>query len=147
MKLLSLRQAVIGRRRFTLIALRRRRFPDHSAAPFNSRVKAAHERVHASSEITASTVGLSSTVRRKRYHHEEIIRRASFPATSPRSRITNPKPPACNNRSAALKEFSRLPAQRTHSSRSKSTPAAVAAVGANTSFVSTSAQVSSCLVA
>ena len=41
-------------------------------------------------EITVNTVGLSSTVRRKRYHHEVMIRRASFDATSPRSSITRP---------------------------------------------------------
>src|SRR5262249_34202381 len=54
-----------------------------------------------------------------------------------------PKPPACSNRSAALKACSRLPAQRTHSKRSKSIPGAAAGAGANTSLVSIRAQVSS----
>src|SRR5215211_5213340 len=124
---LSYSQGERGRWRLTLIALWPKRFPDHSGAPFNSSVRAAHDRVQASSEITVNTVGRSSTVRRKRYHHDEMIRRASFPATSPRSRITKPNPPACNNRSVALKACSRLPAQRFHSKRSKSIPASVAA--------------------
>src|SRR5205085_11970073 len=104
----SLNQGRNGRWRLTFIELKCKRFPcsafarDHSAAPFNSKANTAHERVHASSEITIITVGLFSTVRRKRYHHDEIIRRASLPAISPISRMTSPNPPACNNKSVAL---------------------------------------------
>ena len=55
----------MGRWRSTLIALERKSFPiprfrltrDHSAAPFSSSANAAHDRVHASSEITVSDCG------------------------------------------------------------------------------------------
>ena len=92
-------------------------------------------------------VGLFSTVFLKRYHHEEMIRRASLAATSPISSTTRPKPPACNRRSVALKACSRLFAHLIQSRRSKSIPAVVAIVGAKTSLVSISAHTSRLVVA
>ena len=118
-----------------------------SAVPFNSKVNDAQDRVQLSADMTTIAVGLFSTVRRKRYHQDEMILRASFPATSPISSITRPKPPACSRRSVALKPCSRLAPQRIQSSLSKSIPANEAAVGEKVSLISTTAQISSCAVA
>src|SRR4051812_16997677 len=51
---------------------------------------------------TISAVSVCSTVRRKRNHDVSGTRRASFAGTSPRSRITAPKPPLSSSRSAAF---------------------------------------------
>src|SRR6185503_354268 len=116
-------------------------------SPFNSNARVAHDRTQLSSAITTSALGVASNVRRKRYHQDEMIRLADFAGTSPRSSSTSPKPPPCNNRTAALNACSRLLAQRIQSNRSQLIAARVADSGSNTSFVSTRAQTSSCLVA
>lgn len=92
-------------------------------------------------------MGLDSSVRRKRYHQEEMIRFADFAGTSPRSSITTPKPPPCNKRSVALKACSRLLSQRIQSNWSQFISARAADLGSKTLFVSTTAQTSSCWVA
>src|SRR6185503_5685063 len=111
------------------------------------RARVAHERTQLSSAITSSAVGVGSSVRRKRYHQEEIIRFAEFAGMSPRSSSTNPKPPPCNNRSVALNACSRLRSQRIQSRRSQFIPARAAVSGSNELLVSTNAQISSLLVA
>ncbi len=86
-------------------------------------------------------------MRRKRYHHDEMIRFADFAGTSPRSSITSPKPPPCNKRSVALNACSRLLAQRIQSNRSQFISARAADLGSKVLLVSTTAQTSSCCVA
>src|SRR5688572_28643187 len=121
---------------------------DHNQVScFSSKANVAQERTQLSSAITTSAVGVASRVRRKRYHHDEIILFASFAATSPRSNTTNPKPPACSNKSVLLNACSRLLAQRIQSNRSKFISACAADLGSNELFVSTRAQISWCSVA
>ena len=93
----------------------------------------------------SSTVGVCSTARRKRNHVVNGMRRAACSGRSPRSRAINPKPPLSSSRSVARRSCSRLfsgefSPQRTHSSRSNSTPAAAADCGSRASLASTSAQ-------
>src|SRR5207237_4611600 len=83
----------------------------------------------------------------KRSHHDEIMRRALLGGTSARLSATRPKPPLCSKRSVALKARSRLPLQRTHNKRSKSTRAFAADEGSKVSLQSIRAHVSSCSVA
>src|SRR6266566_2514632 len=96
---------------------------------------------------TTSVVGVFSIDRRKRNHHDVIIRRVNFAATSARLSATRPKPPLCSKRSVALKARSRLPLQRTHNKRSKSTRAFAADEGSKVSLQSIRAHVSSFSVA
>ena len=114
---------------------------------FTSRTSAAHERMQATGVNTTNVVGVFSIDRRKRNHHDVIIRRVYFAATSARLSATKPKPPLCSKRSVALKARSTLPPQRTHNKRSPSTRALAADERSKVSLVSTSAQVSSCMVA
>ena len=114
---------------------------------FTSKTSAAHERMHGTGVTTISAVGVLSIARRKRNHHDEIIRRVYFGAISARLSATKPKPPLCSKRSVALKARSKLPLQRTHNKRSQSTRALVADERSKVSLASTSAQVSSCVVA
>ena len=93
----------------------------------------------------SSTVGVCSTARRKRNHVVSGMRRAACGGRSPRSRAINPKPPLSSSRSVARRSCSRLfsgefSPQRTHNSRSNSTPAAAADCGSRASLASTSAQ-------
>ena len=93
----------------------------------------------------SSTVGVCSTARRKRNHVVSGMRRAACSGRSPRSRAINPKPPLSSSRSVARRSCSRLfsgefSPQRTHNSRSNSTPAAAANCGSRASLASTSAQ-------
>src|SRR5437660_2246920 len=114
---------------------------------FTSKTSAAHERVQGTRVITTNAVGVFSMARRKRNHHDVIIRRVYFAATSARLSTTKPKPPLCSKRSVALKARSRLPLQRTHNKRSQPTRAFAADERSKVSLVSISAQVSSRLVA
>ena len=114
---------------------------------FTSKTSAAHERMQGTGVTTTSAVGVFSIARRKRNHHDVIIRRVYFAATSARLSATKPKPPLCSKRSVALKARSTLPLQRTHNKRSQSTRALVADERSKVSLVSTRAQVSSCVVA
>src|SRR5712675_810757 len=114
---------------------------------FIFRTSAAQERVQETGVTTTRTVGVFSIARLNRNHHEVIIRRVHFAATSARLSAIRPKPPLCNKRSVALKARSRLPLQRTHNNRSQSTRAEAADERSKVSLVSTSAQVSSCRVA
>lgn len=121
---------------------------DHNSASFlSSNANEAQDRTQDPWAITTSAVGLFSTTRRKRYHQDEMIRRACCGGTSPRSSATRPKPLLCKSRSVALNACSMLAAQRTQSNRSKSTPASAADEGSSTSFVSTRAHTSWCVVA
>src|SRR5437588_10422222 len=92
--------------------------------------------------ITIRVVCVFSNERRKRNHHDEIIRRAYLGVTSARLSATRPKPPLCSKRSVALKARSRLPLQRTHNKRSKSTRAFAADEGSKVSLQSIRAHVS-----
>src|ERR1041384_7554892 len=76
--------------------------------PVNPSDRDAHDFTQLSSAITTSAVGVGSSVRRKRYHHDEIMRLAEFAGTSPRSSHTKPKPPPCSNKSVALNAYSKL---------------------------------------
>ncbi len=109
----------------------------------SSRINDAHERTQDTWPITRSAVGVVSTARRKRNHHDEMILRAYSAGTSAMSNATRPKPPPCSKRSVALNARSMPPAQRIHNKRAKSIPASAADAGANASPVSTSAQISS----
>jgi len=93
----------------------------------------------------SSTVGVYSTARRKRNHVVSGMRLAACGGRSPRSSAINPKPPLSSNRSATRRSCSRhfcgeLSPQRTHKSRSNSTPAAAADCGSRASLASTTAQ-------
>src|SRR5260370_29443519 len=92
---------------------------------------------------TTNVGGVFSIDRRKRNHHDVIIRRVYFAATSARLSATKPKPPFCSKRSVALKARSTLPPQRTHNKRSQSTRAFTADERSKVSLVSTTAQGSS----
>ena len=107
----------------------------------------AQERTHESAATMTKAVGVFSTVRRNRYHHEEMIRRTSLPAMSPRSRNTSPKPPPCRRRSVALNACSTFAEQRTQSSWSKSNSVPAAETGSKTSLVSINAHTSLCVAA
>src|SRR6266568_1746273 len=113
----------------------------------SSKTSEAHERTLAMGVITINTVGVFSTARRKRNHHDEIMRRAVFAGTSPRLSAIKPNPPLCNKRSTALKARSRLWLQRNHNKRSKLMPALAADERSKLSLQSIKAQISSCRVA
>src|SRR2546430_14655133 len=113
----------------------------------NSKTNVAHERMQGTGVTTIGAVGLFPRARRKRTHHDEIIRRAVLGGTSARLSATRPKPPLCSKRSVALKARSRLPLQRTHNKRSKSTRAFAADEGSKVSLQSIRAHVSSFSVA
>src|SRR3989441_11991610 len=95
----------------------------------NSKTNVAHERIEGSEVITMRAVGVFSNARRKRNHHDEIIRRTYLGVTSAKLSASRPKPPLCSKRSVALKARSRLLLQRTHNKRSKSTRAFAADKG------------------
>src|SRR6266480_1662583 len=109
---------------------------------FISKTTAAHERTQAPGVTTINAVGVLSIARRKRNHHDDMIRRVRLTATSARLSATKPKPPLCNKRSVALKACSKLLPQRTHNNRSLFTRAFAADVGSNVSLASINAQVS-----
>jgi len=113
----------------------------------NSKTNVAQERMQGTGVITMRAVGVFSNERRKRNHHDEIIRRAFLDGTSARLSATRPKPPPCSKRSVALKARSRLLLHRTHKRRSKSTRALAPDVGSKVSLQSIRAHVSSCPVA
>src|SRR3954471_9694353 len=95
---------------------------------------------------TNRAVLVFSTTRRNRNHVDNGIFRATLGATSFRSTVTIPNPPACSSRSVVFITCSRLenflPEQRTHSSRARSTPAASADAGSKASLASMRTQLS-----
>src|SRR5438128_12518553 len=113
----------------------------------NSKTNMAHERMQGTGVITMRAVGVFSNARRKRNHHDEIIRRTLLVGTSAKLSASRPKPPLCSKRSVALKARSRLLLQRTHNKRLKSTRALAADKGSKASLQSIKAHVSSCSVA
>src|SRR5205823_14888767 len=64
----------------------------------NSKTNMAHERMQGTGVITIWVVGVFSSARRKRNHHDDIIRRAYLGVTSARLSASRPKPPLCSKR-------------------------------------------------
>src|SRR5664279_3423012 len=131
----------------------------HTALRSNRTTREAQVFAQGSCSMSNSTVVVGSTARRKRNHEVSGTRRALSVGISPRSSTTMPKPPPCSSRSVTFNTCSRRPSaarggwslcndkldrslQRTHSSRSRSTPAAAAEAGSKLSLASTSAHTS-----
>ena len=116
-------------------------------AIFISRRSTSEAHVFAQDSCSRSmkTVGVFSTILRKRNHTFKGTRRTLAIGRSLRSSATSPNPPPCSNRSAARNACSIL-LQRTRSNLPRATPASCAPHGSNESRPSTSAHDSSRLV-
>jgi len=116
-------------------------------AIFISRRSTSEAHVFAQDSCSRSmkTVGVFSTILRKRNHTFKGTRRTLAIGRSLRSSATSPNPPPCSNRSAARNACSIL-LQRTRSNLPRATPASCAPQGSNESRPSTSAHDSSRLV-
>src|SRR5215469_864871 len=135
----------------------------HMAIRCNRTTSEAQVFAHGSCSRTSSTVAVASTARRKRNHEVNGTRRVLSGGMSPKSSTTMPNPPPCKSKSVTFRTCSSRPREdrrellrgeeellslhRSHSRRSRSTPAADADAGSKLSLASTSAHASSRRVA